>query len=55
LLDRPVSIDSPLDSPGQAIGAIEKSANVKMTFEGKKMIFQDAAAAKATASKKARR
>ena len=54
LLDRPVTMDVPLDSPRQAIEAVEKSANVKAGFEGKDMIFQDAnaAAAKPAAKKK---
>jgi ferric-dicitrate binding protein FerR (iron transport regulator) len=54
LLDRPVSMDVPLDSPRAAIEAIEKSANVKAAFEGKDMIFQDAkaVAAKPAAKKK---
>lgn len=45
LLDRPVSIDVAIDSPRQAIEAIEQSARVKTAFEGKTMIFQDATAA----------
>jgi len=54
LLDRPVSMDVPLDSPRAAIEAVEKSANVKAVFEGKDMIFQDAnaVAAKPAAKKK---
>jgi ferric-dicitrate binding protein FerR (iron transport regulator) len=55
LLARPVALDVPLDSPRQAIEAVEKSANVKAVFEGQKMIFQDASAAAskpAPASKK---
>ena len=52
---RPVTLDVPLDSPRQAIEAVEKSANVKAVFEGQKMVFQDANAAAskpAPASKK---
>lgn len=52
LLDRPVTLDVPLDSPRAAIEAVEKSANVKAVFEGKDMIFQDAAAAAAKPSAK---
>jgi ferric-dicitrate binding protein FerR (iron transport regulator) len=54
LLDRPVSMDVPLDSPRAAIEALEKSANVKVVFEGKDMIFQDAnaVAAKPAGKKK---
>jgi len=50
-----VTLDVPLDSPRQAIEAVEKSANVKAVFEGQKMVFQDANAATskpAPASKK---
>jgi len=46
LLDRPVSIQASLDSPKEAITAVEKSANVKFGYEGKTMVFRDAAAAK---------
>jgi ferric-dicitrate binding protein FerR (iron transport regulator) len=55
LLARPVTLDVPLDSPRQAIEAVEKSANVKAVFEGQKMVFQDAnavASKPAPASKK---
>jgi len=44
LLDRPVSIQASLDSPKEAITAVEKSANVKFGYEGKTMVFRDAAA-----------
>jgi ferric-dicitrate binding protein FerR (iron transport regulator) len=44
LLDRPVSIQASLDSPKEAITAVEKSANVKFGYEGKTMVFHDAAA-----------
>jgi hypothetical protein len=50
LLDRPVALDVPLDSPRAAIEAVEQSANVKAVFEGKDMIFQDAKAAPAKAA-----
>jgi ferric-dicitrate binding protein FerR (iron transport regulator) len=46
LLDRPVSIQASLDSPKEAITAVEKSANVKFGYEGKTMVFHDAAPAK---------
>lgn len=46
LLDRPVSIQASLDSPKEAITAVEKSANVKFGYEGKTMVFRDGAAAK---------
>jgi ferric-dicitrate binding protein FerR (iron transport regulator) len=42
LLDRPVTIQAPLDSPNEAIKAIEQSANVKFGWEGKTMVFRDA-------------
>ena len=44
LLDRPVSIQASLDSPKEAITAVEKSANVKFGYEGKTMVFRGAAA-----------
>ena len=42
LLDRPVSLQSSLDSPNEAITGVEKSANVKFGYEGKTMVFRDA-------------
>jgi len=42
LLDRPASLDVPLDSNRLAITQIEKSANVKFAFEGETKVFQDA-------------
>jgi ferric-dicitrate binding protein FerR (iron transport regulator) len=45
LLDRPASIDVPLDSNRLAITQIEKSANVKFAFEGETKVFRDAASA----------
>jgi ferric-dicitrate binding protein FerR (iron transport regulator) len=45
LLDRPVSMQASLDSQMEAIKAIEKSANVKFGYEGKTMVFRDAAPA----------
>jgi ferric-dicitrate binding protein FerR (iron transport regulator) len=42
LLDRPVTIKASLDSPLEAIQAVEKSANVKFGYEGKTMVFHDA-------------
>ena len=44
LLDRPVSLQASLDSPKEAITGVEKSANVKFGYEGKTMVFRDAAA-----------
>lgn len=52
LLDRPASIDVPLDSNRLAITQIEKSANVKFAFEGDTKIFRDASGAKAGAPAK---
>ena len=46
LLDRPVSLQASLDSPKEAISGVEKSANVKFGYEGKTMVFRDAAPAK---------
>lgn len=43
LLDRPVSLQASLDSPKEAITGVEKSANVKFGYEGKTMVFRDAA------------
>ncbi|HJQ21352.1 MAG TPA: FecR domain-containing protein, partial [Gemmatimonadaceae bacterium] len=42
LLDRPVTISAPLDSPQAAINAIEASANLKFDYEGQTMVFRDA-------------
>jgi len=44
LLDRPVSFQASLDSPKEAITGVEQSANVKFGYEGKTMVFRDAAA-----------
>ena len=46
LLDRPVTIQASLDSPKEAITAVEKSANVKFGYQGKTMVFNDAPPAK---------
>jgi ferric-dicitrate binding protein FerR (iron transport regulator) len=43
LLDRDASIDVPLDSSKLAITQVEKSANVKFTYEGESKVFRDAA------------
>ena len=43
LLERPVSLQASLDSPKEAISGVEKSANVKFGYEGKTMVFRDAA------------
>ena len=50
LLARTVTMDVPLDSPRQAIEAVEQSAGLKAVFEGKKMFFEDAAVAAARAA-----
>jgi ferric-dicitrate binding protein FerR (iron transport regulator) len=42
LLDRDASINVPLDSSLLAIRQVEKSANVKLTFEGETKAFRDA-------------
>ena len=42
LLDRRVTIQASLDSPKEAITAIEESANVKFGWEDKTMVFRDA-------------
>jgi hypothetical protein len=59
LLDRPTSIDAPLDSAMLAIKQIEQSANVKFAYEGQNKVLRDApksaskaAAPKPTAKKK---
>jgi ferric-dicitrate binding protein FerR (iron transport regulator) len=54
LLDRPVTIQASLDSPREAITAVEQSANLKFGYEGaaKLMVFRDAGAAKANKGKK---
>jgi len=55
LLDRPVTMQASLDSPREAIHAVETAANVKFGYEGeaKLMVFRDAGqAAKAKTKKK---
>jgi ferric-dicitrate binding protein FerR (iron transport regulator) len=42
LLERPVTVQASLDSPKEAITAIEESANVKFGWEDKTMVFRDA-------------
>lgn len=42
LLDRDASINVPLDSSKLAITQVEKSANVKFTYEGETKVFRDA-------------
>jgi len=39
-LDRPASIDAPLDSLRVAIAQVEKSADVKFGYEGQTMVFK---------------
>lgn len=46
LLDRPVTVQAALDSPNEAIKAIEQSANVKFGYDDKTMVFRDAKAVK---------
>jgi ferric-dicitrate binding protein FerR (iron transport regulator) len=51
LLERPASLDVPLDSSLLAIKQVEKSANVKFGYEGDTKVFRDATpAAKAAGS-----
>ena len=54
LLDRPASIDVPLDSSRLAISQVEQSANVKFAYEGVTKVFRDAGpkAASGKAAKK---
>jgi ferric-dicitrate binding protein FerR (iron transport regulator) len=42
LLDRPVTVQASLDSPKEAITAIEESAGVKFGYDDKTMVFRDA-------------
>ena len=44
LLDRPTSIDVPLDSSEVAVAQIERSAHVKAGYEGVSRVFRDATA-----------
>ena len=48
LLDRPASIDVPLDSSRLAISQVEQSANVKFAYEGETKVFRDAGPKAAT-------
>lgn len=41
LLDRPVYVSAKLDSPREAIAAVEKSGGVKWGYIGENMVFQD--------------
>lgn len=43
LLDRKVFVSAPLNSPREAIAAVEKSAGVKFSYVGENMVFQDTA------------
>jgi ferric-dicitrate binding protein FerR (iron transport regulator) len=53
LLDRPASLDVPLDSSLLAIKQVEKSASVKFAYEGETKVFRDATpAAKAAPAAK---
>jgi hypothetical protein len=52
LLDRSAAFSVPLDSSRAAIDQIEKSANVKFTYEGDNKAFRDAGSAKGAASAK---
>ena len=49
LLDRPASIDVPLDSSKLAITQVEESAKVKFMYEGETKVFRDASASPAAA------
>ncbi len=44
LLDRPASFSVSLDSSRAAIGQVEKSGNVKFSYEGETKVFRDGAA-----------
>ena len=48
LLDRPASLDVPLDSSLLAIKQVEQSANVKFAYEGETKVFRDATPAAKT-------
>jgi ferric-dicitrate binding protein FerR (iron transport regulator) len=52
LLDRMVTIQASLDSPKEAISAVEQSAKVKFGYEGKTMVFRDAPAPKPAPKKR---
>ena len=52
LLERPTTIDSPLDSTMVAIKQIEQSANVKFGYEGQNKVLRDAGAKAAAKSAK---
>lgn len=52
LLERPTSIDSPLDSTMIAIKQIEQSANVKFGYEGQNKVLRDAGPKAAAKPKK---
>jgi ferric-dicitrate binding protein FerR (iron transport regulator) len=43
LLSRPVFVSAPLNSPREAIASIEKSGQLKFTYIGENMAFEDAA------------
>jgi ferric-dicitrate binding protein FerR (iron transport regulator) len=51
LLDRPASLDVPLDSSLLAIKQVEKSASVKFAYEGETKVFRDATPAPKSAAK----
>lgn len=55
LLDRPASIDVPLDSSRLAITQVEKSANVKFAYEGETKVFRDAAGKASAPAKPAKK
>ena len=52
LLDRPVTMKVSLDSPKEALTAVEKAANVQFGYEDKTMVFHDAVAKKPGTAKK---
>jgi ferric-dicitrate binding protein FerR (iron transport regulator) len=55
LLDRPTSIDVPLDSNMLAIKQVEQSANVKFGYEGQNKVLRDAGKNSKSAAKPAKK
>lgn len=51
-LDKPASVDAPLDSLRVAIAQVEKSADVEFAYEGQTMVFRTKKAAPAAKAKK---
>ena len=54
LLDRKVFLNAKSNSPREALTSIEKSGNLKFSYVGENMVFQDAQAPAATRGTKAR-